>query len=137
MSEYKNVKIIPEKEKDSALRILFLKSFFQVYSGLAIPFIIATKSIVKGLFLDLIVSPFVCLIIFFCINRFADGFMTIFGQRKSLTSLREQMEDSLKAVKVAKMNKEFKKAMVLVNRILKQDPEFHEAMLVKAQILRE
>ncbi len=146
MHKYENIGIIPEKEKDTAFRILFLKSFLKVYASLAMPLIGAMAIVLEGpllniiltgLLLDMILSPVVCAFVFFAINKSADGFMAAFGQRKPLVSLREQLSGSLKAVKVAKMNKDFKKALELVNQILEQDPEFYEAMLVKAQILNE
>ena len=73
----------------------------------------------------------------FLTDKISDTTKILFDATKANISISEQMHGTLKAVKVAKMNKEYSKALEIVNFILQKDPEFHEAMFVKVQILYE
>ena len=61
----------------------------------------------------------------------------IYGGGHGAWSEREQLEGDLNTVKYYKMRKEYDQALKTVANILKRDPEFSEALLIKAQILWE
>jgi tetratricopeptide (TPR) repeat protein len=52
-------------------------------------------------------------------------------------SLREQLEGDLNQAKHLKTQKKYDKALFVINKILKQDPEFPEALYIKAKIVWE
>ena len=61
----------------------------------------------------------------------------LYGRGKSTFSLRERLEGDLQQVRYHKMNKNFDKALDLINGVLSQDPNFPDALFLKAQILWE
>lgn len=130
-----DIGIIPEKDIDSPNRTLFLKIFFRITGPLTLLFLVVLG--IKGLLISFVICLFAAWIVYFIVDKLSDVIKILFGARAAIITVREQMEGSLKAVKVSKMNKDYPKALEMVNSILKKDPEFYEAMLVKAQILNE
>lgn len=130
------MRIIPAKEKDIAARTHFLRIFIKLFVAFALPFML-----IGGLWLGLVIDTAVSLVLTVIAVLFLDRLSGIpaalFGLRKPIISIREQTAGTLKAVKVLKMNKDYKKALDMVNSILEKDPDFYEAMVVKAQILSE
>ena len=59
----------------------------------------------------------------------------LYGRGKSTFSLRERLEGDLQQVRYHKMNKNIDKALELINGVLSQDPNFPDALFLKAQIL--
>ncbi len=127
-------KIKPARDVDIEARTHFLRVFIKLFVSLAIPFCLVL-GIKAGLFADAIISLVLTVIAVRFLDRISSIPGYLFGNRQPIISLREQMQGTLKAVKVVKMNKDYKKALDMVNDIIEKDPEFYEAMLVKAQIL--
>jgi tetratricopeptide (TPR) repeat protein len=59
----------------------------------------------------------------------------IYGGGHGTWTEREQLEGDLNTVKYYKVNKKYDQALKTVNNILKRDPQFTEALFIKAQIL--
>lgn len=64
-------------------------------------------------------------------------FIMLSGKRKANFSLREQLESDLQQIRYYKMRKEYDIALRKVNDVLKLDPDFPEALFLKAQIVWE
>jgi hypothetical protein len=60
-----------------------------------------------------------------------------FGTGRSVRRLREQFAGTLNQVRYHKICQEFQKALSTVEGVLTRDPDFSEALLLKAQILWE
>jgi len=74
----------------------------------------------------------------FVLDKFSGGTSSlIYGGGNGTWSKREQLGGDLNTVKYYKMRKEYDQAFKTVNNILNKDPEFSEALLIKAQILWE
>lgn len=130
------IRFIPEKDVDSFSLTLFLRVYFRILAPLLLILPLA-----MGLRAGIAVAVLVCLpaaglVVYFC-DGTAVFTQILFGYRRAIVTPREQMESTLKTAKIAKMGKKYQKALDIVNRILDQDPEFDEALLVKAQILFE
>lgn len=136
MSINDKIKIKPFKDSDSWAKTHFLKTFFWLFAPLFF-----LSLFLFGFTIGLILSAFVALIgaivISFIGSRLGNAFKSIYGGREAKVTSRELLECRLKAVRVAKMENDFKNAIDIANEILKRDSEFYEAMFVKAQILAE
>jgi len=130
------VKIKPAREVDIEARTHFWRIFIKLFASLAIPFCLVL-GIKAGLVADAIISLVLTVIAVLFLDRISSIPGALFGNRQPIISLREQMQGTLKAVKVVKMNKDYKKALDMVNGIIEKDSGFYEARLVKAQILCE
>ena len=136
LDKVKNIGIIPPKDIDTANRSLFLKTYVRICLPISLPFILLS-GFLKGFFMAAGISLFATLIIMFAAEKFSNIVKILYGGRKNIISTREQMQSVLRAARLAKMKKDYSKAIGIVNVILLQDPNFYEAMLVKAQILSE
>ena len=136
MTGHNNIGIKSPRDIDSGFRTLFLKTFVKLFAPVGILFIFIwglVQGVIYAGFASLI-GTFITMII---TDKIGDVSKLLYGGNKANISLREQMQGRLKAVRVAKMNKDFKTAIAIVNDILDKDPEFYEAMFVKAQILEQ
>ena len=136
MNEFKNIGIIPPKDRDSVNFSLFMKTFFKIFFPIAF-LAILFLGFLKGLLTSAGISLISTLLVIFIAEKFSNVAKILYGGRSSIISIREQSQSALGTAKNAKMNKDYVKAIEIVNGILLQDPEFYEAMLVKAQILYE
>lgn len=129
------MKIIPPKEKDISARTHFLSIFVKLFVAFAIPFMLIGG--LQGLIIDAIISLILTIFAVLFLDRISSIPAALFGLRKPIISIRDQTVGTLKAAKVVKMNKDYKRALEMVDDILNKDPQFYEAMIVKAQILDE
>jgi len=134
MNENNDVGIKPQKNIHSEARTLFLKTAIRLFAPLFILFAFILGP-VKGIFFSAAVSLAGTLLVLSVSDKIGNVSKLLYGGGEADISLREQMQGKLKAVRVAKMNEEFKTALDMVNEILQKDPDFYEAMFVKAQIL--
>ena len=70
-------------------------------------------------------------------NKISGLFLIFFAKRESGYSQREQLESDIQQVRYHKMREEYNVALRKVNEILKLDPEFPDALFLKAQIVWE
>jgi hypothetical protein len=114
--------------------IYFLKTFIILFVPICLLFIFIwgkVQGVIYAGFVSLI-ATFITIII---TNTIGDVSKLLYGGGKANISLRELMQGRLKAVRFAITKKNFKTALGIVNEILDKDPEFYEAIFVKAQIL--
>ena len=116
-------------------RAIFLQTYFKICCPLSIVFSLYFG--IQGLLLTSVISFFAAVSVIIVADKVSDFTKILYGVTNANISIREQMEGTLKAVKVAKFNKDFPKALRIVNSILMKDPEFQNALFVKAQILHE
>jgi tetratricopeptide (TPR) repeat protein len=62
---------------------------------------------------------------------------TFYGGRKPTWTIQEKFQSTLDQVMFLKRQKQFPQALAKVNEILSQEPDFSEALFLKAQILWE
>ncbi len=136
LDKFKSIGIIPSKDIDSLNRSLFIKTYFKICLPISLLFILV-YGFLKGLLLAAGISLLAAIIIMFSAEKFSNVVKILYGGRRNIISRREQLQSVLGTAKLAKMNKDYSKAIGIVNDILLQDPDFYEAMLVKAQILSE
>jgi len=137
MEKYEKIGVIPMKDVDSVNRSLFLKAYVKVLFLLS-PFAGFGMGIIGiwSLLLWPIVSLLTTASVMFILEHFSSGSINIlFGATKPNIPVREQMHGVLKTARFAKMHRDYPKALKIVNEILKKDPEYHDALFVKAQIL--
>jgi len=65
------------------------------------------------------------------------GVNLLLGLGRANWSLREQLESSMSQVKYFKMQRRFDEALKTINEIIEKDPEYPEALFLKARILWE
>ena len=136
MNRYSNIGVKAPKDVNSELRSRFLRAFFMSLFFLFFLFIVLF-GVVKGFIAAFIASLITALFSTFLSEKAAIILKVIYGERRFKISRREQMVIKLKTVRYAKMQKDFKTALDIVNDILEKDPKFYEAKFVKAQILEE
>ena len=121
------------KDIDSAVRVSFLKSMAWAFPSLAI----------IGYFLfdfaGIALAFPVSFVVAICVQCFADHMASsyaefIYGSGKSTFTVRERLAANLSQARYHKMRKEYDQAIHLLDKTLCQDPEFPEALLLKAQI---
>ena len=136
MKKYKNKKLKPLKNIDIVAGSQFVKFFVWLFGPLGVVslFYFGLIGIAISFILSLILTP----VIMFILDKFSGGTSSlIYGGGHGTWSEREQLEGDLNTVKYYKMRKEYDQALKTVNNILKKDPEFSEALFIKAQILFE
>jgi len=92
-----------------------------------------------------IVAFVLAMIISFAVSTLAKLFIDkvtgawggIYGVRKPQWTLREQLAQAMVLTKHQKMVEQYDQAIRMVNEILDQDPEFPDALFLKAEILWE
>ena len=134
MARYNDIGMTSKKNVDSIARTLFLKTYIKLFACFLILFVLLF-GFAKGLMINTIACFFLTIIVMVGSNKIGNISKLLYGGRQARITLRERMISQLKAARVAKMNNEYKTALNMVNDILKKDPQFYEAMFVKAQIL--
>jgi hypothetical protein len=132
------------KNVDSAARAHFLKSCMLPFPYLFIGGIICGYALrgTLGALLGVLVAVFLSLIVgaitvFITDTAGESASGLLYGKGRSTFSLRERLEGDLQQVRYHKMNNRFSEALELVDGALAQDPNFPDALLLKAQILWE
>ena len=122
------------KEVDSVRQALFLRNFI-----LAFPFLGLLGYVLRGIpgvLMGAVVSAGIALSTEFLSDFFGGGSVKLlFGLGGRTESLRERLTGDLNQVRYQKMCKKFDRALIKVEEILTADPEFPEALFLKAQIL--
>jgi tetratricopeptide (TPR) repeat protein len=126
----------PLKDIDSVARSQFLRLFAWLFAPLCVLGFWGSglKGIMLAFVFSLVVSPLIMLIL----EKFGRSTASfLYGGGYGSWSKRDQLRGDLNTVKHHKMRKEYDQALEVVNRILKIDPDFSEAIFLKAQILWE
>ena len=120
------------QDKAIIILTLFLGVLFGMYYGIA-----WWGNAKAGAIVGLVIGITTNLIILPLKNWTAGTASKIYGSRVAHWSLREQLEGDLNQAKHLKTQKKYDKALFVINNILKQDPEFPEALYIKAKIVWE
>ena len=131
------------KDIDSVSRLQFLQGFawaFLAFGFLGFIFGLVFGGVLYGL-LGLIggaiVALFISLIMIFLADKIGGLAGIVYRGFNPGWKLREKLAGDINQVRNHKMHKRFNKALRIVNEVLDQDPEFPEALFLKAQILWE
>lgn len=123
------------KDKDLAARTQTMRIVVTSFS-----FIVLLLPLFAALELPLYLVPFlgvfaavIVLYFFKYLTRFTD---TAAG-RRSWRGLREQLSGEIERIKYCKRQGQFDEALRLADEVLEQDPDFPEALYLKAQVLWE
>lgn len=134
MKQSKNKRLKPLKNIDSVVRVQFIRFFIWLFCPLFVLglFMAGIKGIVIAFFASLVITPVIMIVL----EKFGRGTASLlYGGGHGSWSKREQLAGDLNVAKHQKMKKEYDLALKTVNNILKIDPDFSEALLLKAQIL--
>lgn len=132
--------------KDPDLKTL---TYFLRIAGLTVPFVCllglyigyvywGLPGAMAGVAIAVMTGLAVSTIIFFLMDALggAAGNL-IFGRREAIWTIREQVQGFLSQARFNRQNKDYQAALSFVNRVLEKDPDFADALLLKAQILWE
>lgn len=134
----------PVKDKDLKTVTYFLR-----VAGLTVPFVCllglyvgyvhrgmagaifgAVIAIIAGLVISTIVMFFMD-----AVSGAASGLLS--GRREAVWTIREQVQGFLSQARFNKENRDYEAALSFVNMVLEKDPDFTDALFLKAQILWE
>jgi len=114
--------------------------FISLLMGGAFGFFYGVSYWGKGL-LGLIVGLIIGILCYFMAlaikSFFSKTFGTLAGERAAHWSSREQLEGDMNRARHFKRNEKHTEALDTVNRIIRLDPDFSDALFLKAQILWE
>ncbi len=129
----KNKKLKPLKNIDLVHKSQQLKAFCLTLPPLGL------LGFVKFGIVGLIIAPILSLsisLISVAVSERLGGIATkLYVGRKPRWNLQERFSADLTCARVQKMNKKYDDAIIIVENILAQQPDFNEALLLKAQIL--
>lgn len=130
------------KDTDTVAQIQFLRTFcwlFFVTLFVVFPaMIMFTKiGLLAAIGIGTISSLIISLILVVAIDKLGSFAGMFYSGRRASWTLRETLQVDLDIAKNLKRHKEFQQAIGTVNNIILQDPEWSEALFLKAQILSE
>lgn len=136
------IRLKQEKDIDSAARSRFLMIASWTIPPIGILGIMVGTFIYESFRLGLIIGGIAGLlasiIVYFIVEYLGSSTVNLlYGRRRPVWSDFEKYEGQLNQARRHKSQKEYPKALVLVNEILKKAPELPEALYLKAQILWE
>ncbi len=132
--------------KDQDLKTL---TYFLRVAGLTVPFICllglfigyvywGMSGAVSGVVIAAIVGLAISALVMFLLDAAsgaASGLLS--GRREAVWTIREQVQGFLSQARLNKQNSDHPAALIFVNKVLEKDPEFADALFLKAQILWE
>ena len=92
---------------------------------------------IAGAIVGFVIGSVLTLLGLFVVSQTSSIFGVLAGERSASFSKREQLESDIQQAHYHKANKEYDVALRKVNAILKSDPEYPEALFLKAQIVWE
>ena len=134
----------PVKDQDLKTVTYFLR-----VAGLTVPFVCllglyvgyvywGMPGAVSGVVIAAITGLLISTIVMFLMNAVsgaASGLLS--GRREAVWTIREQVQGFLSQARFNKENRDYPAALSFVNKVLEKDPDFADALLLKAQILWE
>jgi uncharacterized membrane protein len=132
--------------KDQDLKTV---TYFLRVAGLTIPFMCllglyigyvywGMSGAVSGVVIAAIAGLVISWIVMFlmdAVSGAASGLLS--GQREAVWTIREQVQGFLSQARFNKGNRDYPAALSFVNKVLEKDPDFADALFLKAQILWE
>lgn len=92
---------------------------------------------IAGAVAGFVIGSVLALLGLFVVSQASSIFGVLAGERSASFSRREQLESDMQQARYHKANKEYDVALRKVNELLKSDPEYPEALFLKAQIVWE
>lgn len=134
----------PVKDQDLNTITYFLR-----VAGLSVPFVCllglyvgyvywGLPGAVSGVVIAAIVGLVISAIVMFlmdAVSGAASGLIS--GQREAVWTIREQVQGFLSQARFNNENRDYPAALSFVNKVLEKDPDFADALFLKAQILWE
>ena len=125
----------PLKDIDSVHRTLILRTFFYIF-----PLVGLVGFVFFGI-VGLTLAALLCLILALFAVSSAGGLGGIagklYGGRKPIWNVQERYSAELSRTRVQKMKGNHQDALMIIETVLAEQPDFNEALLLKAQILAE
>lgn len=144
MNSHNNKTHKPVKDQDLKTVTYFLR-----VAGLTIPFVCLLGlyvgyvywglfGAVSGVVIAAITGLAISAIIMFLMDAVSGTASDLLsGRREAVWTIREQVQGSLSQARFNKENRDYPAALSFVNKVLERDPDFTDALLLKAQILWE
>lgn len=124
----------PLKDIDSSTRARVLGIYVRIFPGLALIGLFLRG--VLGVVVAAFVSAIVTLIVMLISDKIGGGVVnTFYGVGRTSRSLRSQLASTMDEARYHKMQNQFDQALQTVNAVLEHDPDFPDALFLKAQIL--
>ena len=123
------------KNIDSVKRTLHIKAFCIPFSLLGIVGFIFGG--ITGLFLAALLCLLISLFTVFVSGSLGGIAGGLYGGRYPILSIQERYSADLSRARVQKMNKKYDKSLLIIDRVFNKQPDFNEALFLKAQILAE
>jgi len=126
----------PLKDIDSAKSALILKNFMWAFPFLAILGLVLKG--ILGVLIAIPVSVAVALIAVMISGLIGGGSANLlYGTGRRNIDVRDQLSGTMSQARCHKMSKDYDKALTFVEEVLDKDPDYPEALFLKAQILWE
>lgn len=123
------------KDIDTVRNAHILKYFLLVFFFLAI-----LGLVLKGILGVLIAIPVSAAVSMFSVmisDLIGGGVSLLYGTGRRNIDVRDQFSGTMSQARYQKMNKHFDEALLLIEEVLDKDPDYSEALFLKAQILWE
>jgi len=129
------IKLKPIKDIDSVHRSTHIKAFCIPFSFFGIAGLALGG--ITGLFLAAVLCSLISLFTVFVseeLGGMAGGF---YVGRRPIWSIQERYSADFSHARVQKMNKKFDESLLIIDKVLMEQPDFNEALFLRAQILAE
>ena len=121
--------------------VAFRSHFIRVYCWVLFPFVFLMFFVPLGVPAKIAITLLGALagtvLVVFITGTVGRSAGTLYGGGRARFTLREQLEGDLTRVRVSKTNRNYEDALATVETILARDPDFPDALLLKAQVLWE
>jgi len=134
----------PVKDQDLKTVTYFLR-----VAGLTIPFVCllglyvgyvywGLSGALSGVVVAAVIGLIISAIVMFLMDAVSGAASNLIsGRREAVWTIREQVQGFLSQARFNRENKDYPAALNFVNKVLEKDPDFTDALLLKAQILWE
>ena len=129
------IKLKPIKDVDSVQRTLHIRAFCIPFPLLAIAGFIFGG--ITGLFLAAVLCSLISLFTVFVSEGLGGIAGSLYDGREPIWSIQERYSADFSRARVQKMNKNYDKSLLIIDKVLIEQPDFNEALFLKAQILAE
>jgi hypothetical protein len=129
------IKLKPMKNVDSVSRTLHIRAFCIPFPLLGIVGFIFGG--ITGLFLAAVLCSLISLFTVFVSEGLGGIAGGLYGGHKPIWSIHERYSADFSRARVQKMNKKFDESLLIIDKVLIEQPDFNEALFLRAQILEE
>ena len=124
------------KDADTVRNAHILKYFMWVFPFLAILGLVLKGG--RGILIAIPVSAAVSVVSLMISGLIGGGSVNLlYGTGRKNIDIRDQLSGTMSQARYHKMSKDFGKSLIFVEEVLDKDPDYPEALFLKAQILLE